>query len=174
MNSVLFRVLLLMCGLGCATAGQGADPVTAEPDDSPPAVGWVERERFLQTGRETQELYRMRVTISNAVRENFPLAAPADASSSEPELAARMQPSPLPLGTRRQYLLLAAVLPLVGIAVCRRVVTWSSYSGVDNSAHLQDVQPPAKLETAGLGGISPVAKQSRICSPERLKLVALQ
>jgi hypothetical protein len=144
---MLFRLAALVCALGCAAASRGAVPASRDLDDSPPVVGWVERERFRQVGQEAQELYRMRLPIPDAFREHQLASHQTDSTAETQSLPAptapdgqqallldrlasdrtdstdRMRRLPtLTAGGGQQAPLVAAVLLLAGIMAIRITV----------------------------------------------------
>lgn len=69
---------LTLLGLAVGNAfGDAVDPATIESDDVAGRVDHFYREKIQRAGREQQELYRVRVSIPDAVGQNVPNAAAA-------------------------------------------------------------------------------------------------
>jgi len=78
-------------------------------------VGWAERERFLQIGKERQELYRTRLPIPDAVQEQRLASLQTDPTAPMPS------PPVSTAGSGRQVLV-AVALFVAGILAIRKAV----------------------------------------------------
>jgi hypothetical protein len=120
-NSGWFRpVLILTLVLGWASPGQSVDSLSPILEDSPPAAGFVEQERFQQIGREAQERFRLRVAIPDAVQANLVSAPSAEVASIQSGVTARTQPSSVPSENPGQPIMFATLLCLGGMLALLR------------------------------------------------------
>ncbi len=83
-------------------------------------VGFVERERFREVGRETQELYRQQLAIPDAMPQDLTVAASAPVSGGQDDVAAQTQLVSMRLENYSLGFALAATLVLVGGLACRK------------------------------------------------------
>ena len=113
---VPLRLILLALSFCCIQPGRADDPIFSEVDPAQPQPNSIPQQRFQQQNRETQELYRKRVAIPDAV------AAEAKLPRSDNTAGKRTEDTtPVGVESAGDNLLLAALLFLFGVLGVRRL-----------------------------------------------------
>jgi CheY-like chemotaxis protein len=116
---IVLRLVLITVVLWCSQILGASDPNSSQFEKSPPETDAFHKERNQWIAKETQELYRKRVVITDAVGPD--VQAPSSASRQN-EMTTRTQSSADRPGTHRQNFLVAALFLLAGGLAIRKLV----------------------------------------------------
>jgi CheY-like chemotaxis protein len=117
---IRLSLILLAAGLGCLPLRGAANMKTSEFETPPPEPGSIQWDNNHRLTRESQERYRKRVSIPDAVGSNVPPSAAASLVNGQKMMAALPPPSPASSRGVLQAFLYAATFVLTGFLAVRR------------------------------------------------------